>query len=150
MRADERGAAVVETILVLPLLIALLMATVALASAAVAKAVVVNAVRDSARVVSIECGQGDASWYGDALAAARGALAGVLPLGARVAEPLRPGQWSFAASCAVPGVPGPPAAVVIRYAAANLFPPLAPLLEPGSRAGPAAFLLTERAVFPEE
>lgn len=150
MRSGERGAAVIETILVLPLLIGLLMATVALASAAVAKAVVVNAVRDSARVASIECGQGDANWYGDALAAARGALTGALPLGAVVAAPRRPGQWSFAASCADPGVAGPPAAVIVQYAAANLFPPLAPLLDPGSRAGPAAFVLTERAVFPEE
>lgn len=150
MRSGERGAAVVETILVLPLLIALLLATVSLASAAVAKAVVVNAARDAARVVSIECGQGDGGWYGDALAAARDALAGALPLGAQVPLPRQPGQWRFAASCAQPGVPGPPAAVTIGYAAANLFPPLAPLLSPGSPVGPAAFLLSERAVFPEE
>ncbi len=150
MRDDERGAAVVETVLVLPLLIALLMATVSLGTAAVDKAVVANAARDAARVASIECGQGDAQWYADALQAAQGALAGALPLGSLVARPQQSGQWSFSASCPDAGTPGIPVAVAVGYAAVNLFPPLAPLLAPGAAAGPAAFLLAEQAVFPEE
>ncbi len=150
MADGERGAAVVETVLILPLLIALLLATVALAMAAIAKALVTNAARDAARVVAIECGQGDPGWYVDAQAAAVTALASGLPVGSASAAPARPGEWAFQAWCPQPGQAGAPSGASVTYAEINLFPPLAPLLSPGAAPGPRVFVLEGNAIFPEE
>ena len=146
----ERGAAVVEMVLVLPLLIGILMATVAFGMGTIAKAVVTNAVRDSARLASIECGQGDANWFADALSAARSALGRGLRVGALTATPHNYGDWDFAASCSTPGQPGGAATVVLTYEEINLFPPIASLLAPGSGPGSQVFHLQAAAVFPEE
>lgn len=150
----ERGAAIIETVLVLPLLIAVLMATMAFGMATVAKAVVTNAARDSARLAAIECGQGLASWWSDAQAAAASALAHGLRVGAETATPRTYGQWGFTASCTDPGVPGGMTTVVLTYAEVNLFPPLAALLGGGDRAetgaGGRVFRLQAAAQFPEE
>jgi Flp pilus assembly protein TadG len=148
VRRAERGAAVVETVLVLPLLIAVVMATVAFATGAVAKAVVTNAARASARVASIECGQADAAWYADAQAAARAALGRGLTVGALVAEPVAPGEWSFAATCNPPGQPGGLVTVAITYDEVDIFPPVGVLL--GGRPLSPVFTLHAGAEFPEE
>ncbi len=144
----EDGAALVETVLVLPLLIAVLMATMAFGLAAVAKAVVTNAARASARLAAIECGQGVASWWADAEASARAALGRGLVVGSLTAAPSAYGQWSFQATCSDPGVPGGTAAVVLTYAEVDLFPPLGSLL--GGRSAGPVFRLQAGAEFPEE
>jgi len=146
----ERGAAVVETVLVLPLLIAVLLATLAFGLAAIAKAVVTDAARDAGRVAAIECGQGDAQWAADAEAAAAADLGHGLFVGAPTATPARYGDWSFQASCATPGEPGGPAAVLITYEEVDLFPPLGALLAPGGPAGSRVLQLQAAAEFPEE
>ena len=145
----ERGAAVVETVLVLPLLLALMFATVGFGVAAVAKAVVTNAARDSARLAAIECGQGNAAWRTDAADAAQEALGRGLSVGQRSASPDAYGQWEFLATCPEPGVPGDPVSVDLTYDEVNLFPPLAVLLGRGSAIRPY-FTLRASAVFPEE
>ncbi len=145
-----RGAALVETVLVLPLLIAVLMATMSFGLAAVAKAVVTNAARASARLAAIECGQGVAAWWSDAEGEARSALARGLWVGAETPQPQTYGEWSFQATCSDPGVPGGTAAVTLTYAEVNLFPPLAALLGAASAASGRVFSLEAGAVFPEE
>jgi len=124
MLRQERGASVVETVLVLPLLIGVLMATLAFGMAAVAKAVVTDAARDAGRLAAIECGEGDPAWLADAQAAAAADLGHGLYLGALTATPAAYGQWSFQASCSAPGQAGGMAEVEIGYAEADLFPPL--------------------------
>jgi len=147
---DERGAAVVETVLVLPLLIGILMATIAFGMGAVAKAIVTNAARDSARLAAIECGQGNANWFGDAEAAAQTALGHGLYVRLPTPTPRHYGDWDFQASCSTPGSPGGAVDVVLTYEEINLFPPIASLLSPGSGAGSRVFRLQAGAVFPEE
>ncbi len=146
----ERGAAVVETILVLPLLLGTLLASMAFGMGAIAQAVVTNAARDSARLAAIECGQGDANWYADAQAAAAAALGDGLRVGALSADPRRYGSWSFQASCGTPGQVGGAATVQLVYDEINLFPPIASLLAPGAGPGGRVFRLQAAAVFPEE
>jgi len=148
--SDTRGAAVLETVLVLPLLIGLLMATLAFGLGAVAKAVVTNAARDSARLAAIECGQGDANWFADASAAAREALAHGLYVGTLTATPIAYGDWEFQAACSTPGRPGGTVTVLLTYQEIDLFPPVAALISPGSGPGRRAFTLRAGAVFPEE
>lgn len=151
MRAGgERGASVVETVLVLPIFIAILMATVAFGLAAVAKAVVTNAARDAGRLAAIECGGGDPHWAVDAEAAAAADLGHGLRVGPETPSPTAYGQWSFETSCSAPGTPGGTAGVVITYAEVDLFPPLLRLLSPGAPDGPAVLLLQAGADFPEE
>lgn len=146
---DERGAAVVETVLVLPLLLALMLATVGFGVAAVAKAVVTNAVRDSARLAAIECGQGNAAWWTDAAQSAAEALRRGLSVGPRTVSPHAYGQWAFEAFCPDPGTPGDPVTVDLTYDEVNLFPPLAGMLGGGPAIRPY-FTLHASAVFPEE
>lgn len=146
---DERGAAVVETVLVLPLLLGLMFATVGFGVAVVAKAVVTNAVRDSARLAAIECGQGNSAWWTDSAQAAADALGRGLSVGPLTATPHAYGQWAFTASCPDPGVPGDPVTVSLTYDEVNLFPPLAGLLGRGAAISPY-FTLQASAVFPEE
>ena len=147
---DERGAAVVETVLVLPLLIAFLMATMAFGMGAIAKAVVTNAARDSARLAAIECGQGNANWFSDAEGAAQAALGHGLYVRVLTGAPQSYGAWDFQASCSAPGQPGGAVTVVLTYEEINLFPPIASLLAPGSGPGSRVFNLQAAAVFPEE
>jgi Flp pilus assembly protein TadG len=146
----ERGASVVETVLVLPLLIGVLMATVAFGLGAVAKAVVTDAARTSGRLAAIECGQGDANWYADAQAAAAAALSRGLRVGALTTAPAAYGDWAFQASCATPGVPGAAVTVLVTYDEVDLFPPMASLISPGAPGGSRVFQLEAGAVFPEE
>ena len=143
----ERGASLVETVLVLPLLIGVLMATVAFGVAGVAKAVVTNAARDAGRLAAIECGQGDAAWWADAEAAAAADLGHGLRVGPVTPDPTTYGQWAFTASCSTPGQPGGQAEVVITYAEVDLFPPL--LRGRRSPSG-TVVLLAAGADFPEE
>lgn len=146
----EKGAAVLETVLVLPILIALLMATVAFGMGAVAKAILINAVRDSARLAAIECGQGVVNWYGDALAAASAALGHGLYLGALTTSPASYGEWSFQASCTPPATVGGSVYVQLVYDEVDLFPPLGALLASGGALGGRVFRLEAAAAFPEE
>ena len=150
LAGGERGAAIVETVLVLPLLIGLLMATVSFGMGTVAKAVVTNAARDSARLVAIECGQGVASWYGDAERAAAAALGRGLYVGALTAAPTQYGQWDFSAYCSAPGQVGGLAAATVTFEEINLFPPLNAFLSPGAGPGSRVFNLQASAQFPEE
>ena len=146
----ERGAAIVETVLVLPLLIGLLMATVSFGMGTVAKAVVTNAARDSARLAAIECGQGVSSWYADAENAAASALGRGLYVGALTATPTQYGQWDFSAYCSTPGQVGGVASVTVTYEEINLFPPLNSFISPGAGPGSKVFNLQASAQFPEE
>lgn len=146
----EAGASVIETVLVLPILIAVLMATVAFGLAAVAKAVVTDAARDAARLAAIECGQGDPAWQADAMAAAATDLGHGLRVGPVMARPNRYGEWSFVASCSSPGQAGGTAEVVITYAEVDLFPPLLSVVIPSGPSGAPILLLQAGADFPEE
>ena len=147
---DERGAAIIETVLVLPILIGILMATMAFGMGAIAKAIVTNAARDSARLAAIECGQGNSNWFSDAEGAAQAALAHGLYVGTLAGAPQTYGAWDFQASCSAPGQPGGAVTVVLTYEEINLFPPIASLLAPGSGPGSKVFNLQAAAVFPEE
>ncbi len=146
---NEQGSAIVEMILVLPLLLALIFGSLALAMGAIAKAVVENAARDAGRVASIECGQDNPDWQQDAQVAAWNGLDRGLHVDGRPSvNPAQYGQWSFTASCPVLGTPGVPVTTVITYDEVNLFPPTSALL--GAPEMSRVFRLQAAVQFPAE
>lgn len=146
---SEQGSAIVEMILVLPLLLALIFGSLALAMGAIAKAVVENAARDAGRVASIECGQDNPNWQQDAQNAALDGLDQGLHVDGRPSvDPVRYGQWSFMATCPVLGTPGVPVTTVITYDEVNVFPPASALL--GAPAMSRVFRLQAAVQFPAE
>lgn len=146
----ESGSAILEMVLVLPLLLGLIFGALALSMGAIAQAVVTGAARDAGRVASIECGQGEASWWQDAESAAHRALSGLHVSGVPSKAPSRSGQWGFSADCPVVGTPGVPVSVVVVYEEVDLFPPATALLSPGSPEMSHAFHLVGLAQFPAE
>jgi len=147
---SESAAALVEMILVLPLLLGLILGALALSMAEIAQAVVIGAARDAGRLASIECGQGNPAWWSDAEASAHQALAGLYVTASPTPDPVRYGQWAFSASCPVQGTPGILVTVAIVYEEVDLFPPATTLLDPQSPAMSTAFRLQSVAEFPAE
>ena len=119
---DERGQATLEFLLVLGALLGITVGGIALSYGFLANSVVVAAARDSARLLAIECGDGDPSAASDAQNAALTDLRDGQqtitfgPTGAAISSP-SPGLWDFSASCT-----GTQATTVVTYDAPSLFP----------------------------
>lgn len=144
---DVRGqAAVVETVVMLLLLVSFFAGFSAYAIAAHARAVVIGAAAVAGRAASIQCGQGVATWQGDATAIAQSALQdGGLRLTTFQAGNAQPGDWyvAFGGGCASGGS----VSVTVQYDQLNLFPYLAALLGQGP-AEAWIFPLASTAVYP--